>query len=460
MPIKISSDYKKAFKPTDIRGVYPTEIDEELVYLVARAFVDEYKHNTVIVARDMRLSSQVLYEAFCKGVTDAGADVIDLGLVHTPVMYFASGTMNLPGVVITASHSPRDFNGLKLVLANAIPLTEDFGLKQIRRRVERGVFSEVGKVGKVRPKNILKAYQKFVFKGIKTKGLEEMKVVADIGNGMASVLMPLLEEKIPVQFTKMFENLDGKFPNRGSDPTIRKHQSHLVKKLKEDDYDFGIAFDGDSDRIAFLDEKGNFINSASIGAIIAERILKARPKSKIIYTILTSKIYEEKIKLAGGIAVQAKVGHAFIKDAMRKKDVEFGCEQSGHYYFKEYFYTDSVVFTLRYVLEAYQEAKKNGLKFSQMVEPYIQYKQTEDVVIDVNDKHKALKLVEKYLSDKNPIKTKKYDGVWVDFGEVWGAVTISVTEHALKVLFESKVKAKALAMQAQVVDYIKSIALK
>ncbi len=460
MPIKISADYKRAFKPTDIRGIYPTEIDEEVAYLVARAFVDEYKHKSVIVARDMRLSSDTLHEAFCKGVTDAGADVIDLGLVHTPVMYFASGTMKLPGVVITASHSPKQFNGLKLVLENAVPLTEDLGLKQIRKRIEKGIFNEVQKAGKIRPKNVLKAYQKFVFKGLKTKGLENIKIVADIGNGMASVLMPLLEEKIPAKFTKLFTDLDGRFPNRGSDPTIRKHQSHLVKKLKESEFDFGISFDGDSDRIAFLDENGNFVNSAAIGAIIAERILKDKPKSRIIYTILTSKIYEEKIKSAGGKAVQARVGHAFIKDAMRKKDVEFGCEQSGHYYYKEYFYTDSVVLTLMYILDAYLEAKSSGITFSKMVEPYVHYKQTEDIVIDVKDKNKALKLVEKYLLDKKPIRIRKYDGVWVDFGEVWGAVTISVTEHALKVLFESKVKAKALAAQAEVVDYVRSIALK
>jgi phosphomannomutase len=455
MPINISADYKKAFKPTDIRGVYPTELDEEVVYLIARAFVDEYKHKAVLVARDMRLSSESLHSAFCRGIVDAGADVVDLGLVHTPVLYFASGTLHLPGVVITASHSPKEFNGLKLVLAGAIPLTETFGLKQIRRRMEKGVFNEAAKLGKIKKKDVLKAYQKFVFKGVKTKGLEKVKVVADIGNGMAAILMPLLKEKLPLQITELFSDLDGRFPNRGSDPTIRQHQKHLVKKLKESEYDFGIAFDGDSDRIAFLDEKGNFVNSAAIGALIAERLLLTHPKAKIIYTILTSRILEETIKRAKGKAVQARVGHAFIKDTMRKQDVLFGCEQSGHYYFKDYFYTDSVVLTLRYVLEAYNEA---GIPFSKLVEPYITYKQTEDVVVDVQDKKKAMQQVEKYLLAKNPQQVKRFDGLFVDFGEVWGAVTISVTEHALKTVFESKVKAVASVMQKEVVEYIKSIA--
>ena len=458
MPIHISANYKRAFKPTDIRGVYPHELDEEVVYLVARAFVDEYTHKTVLVARDMRISSPALFEAFCKGVTDAGANVIDLGLVHTPVLYFASATLKLPGVVITASHSPKEFNGLKLVLPGAIPLTETIGLKQIRKRMEKGSFIEPKKVGTIKQKDVLKAYQKFVFKQIKSKGMEEMKIVADMGNGMAAVLMPLMEEKLPITFTKLFSEMDGRFPNRGSDPTLRKHQKQLVAKLKDGQYDFGIAFDGDADRIAFLDEKGTFINSAAIGALIAERLLQKTPKAKIIYTILTSRILEETIRSSGGVAVQARVGHAFIKDSMRKKDVLFGCEQSGHYYFKDYFYTDSTVFTLRTVLEVYEKAKKNGIPFSKMMEPYTEYKQTEDVVVDVTDKKQAMVLVEKYLLAKNPLLVRRFDGLWIDLGDVWGAVTISVTEHALKTVFESKVKAKAQAMQEDVVKFIRSIA--
>lgn len=458
MPIKISADYKKAFKPTDIRGVYPIQIDEEVAYLVGRSFVDEYKHKTVLVARDMRLSTPALHESFSKGVTDAGADIVDIGLVHTPVLYFASATMNLPGVVITASHSPKEYNGLKLVQSGAIPLTETHGLQQIRKRMEKGVFVEVSKPGKIRFKDVLKGYQRFVLKGMKMKGLENIKIVADAGNGMAGILMPLLQEKMPVKFTTMFTELDGRFPNRGSDPTLKKHQRQLIAKLKEGKNDFGIGFDGDADRIAFLDENGVFINSAAIGALVAKRLLIKTPKAKIVYTALTSRIYEETIKANGGVAVAAKVGHAFIKETMRQKDVLFGCEHSSHFYFKDYFFTDSVVLTLRYVLEAYLEAKEQGMSFSEMMKPYTIYKQTEDVVIEVAHKKEALKLAEAYLKAKNPLTVRKFDGVWADYGDVWGAVKISVTEEALKVMFESKVKAKAQALQDEMVDYIKSIA--
>ena len=460
MPINISADYKESFKPADIRGVYPTEIDEELTYFVARAFVDEYKHTKVLVARDMRLSSPSLHSAFVKGITDAGAKVIDLGLVSTPVLYFASGTLKLPGVVITASHSPKQFNGLKLVLAGAIPLTEQFGLRQIRKRIEKGVFTEAKKVGKVEQKNVLKAYQRHVLKGVQKKGLSGMNIAVDVGNGMGAVVMPLIDEVLPVTFTTMFKDLDGRFPNRGSDPTLKKNQQKLRQELKRQPYDFGVAFDGDADRIAFLDEKGDFVNSAAIGAVIAERLLRKNPKAKIVYTTLTSRIYEEKVKAAGGVLVVARVGHAFIKETMRKKDVLFGCEHSGHYYFKEYFFTDSVELTLRYVLEAYSLAKAKGLSFSDMLKPYTIYSQTEDTVVDVKDKEKAMKAVEAYMIKKHPQKIKKFDGLFIDFGDVWGAVKISVTEHALKLMFEGKKKAQAEALHKEVVAYIKSIAQK
>jgi phosphomannomutase len=458
MSNKISTDHKSAFKQADIRGVYPTEINEEFTYLVARAFVDEFQHSTVLVARDMRLSTPALHEAFCKGVRDAGADVIDLGLVHTPVLYFASGTMDLPGVVITASHSPKEYNGLKLVLAQAIPLTEQHGLKAIRKRMEKGVFDEVDKRGKYKTKNVLKAYQRFVLKGIKAKNLVGLKIVADTGNGMAGVLMPLLEEKLPIKFTTLFPELDGRFPNRGSDPTHKKNQRALSKTLKEGDFDFGVAFDGDSDRIAFLDENGRNINSSAIGSVIAERLLKKDPGASIVYTVFTSRMYEEKIEAAGGKPVPARVGHSFIKETMRKKDVIFGCEHSGHFFFKDYFFTDSVVYTIRHILDAYLEAKAEGILFSKMMEPYLRYNKTEDVLINVKDKNKSLKLVEQYLRDKNPQSVKKFDGVTVDFGDVWGTVKPSVTEYALKVMFESKSKAKAKKMRDEVVEYIKGIA--
>ena len=458
MTIKLQADYKRAFKDADIRAIYPTEIDEELVYFIARAFVEEFKYTKILVARDMRLSTPALHEAFVKGATDSGAAVIDIGLVHTPALYFASGTMDLPGVMITASHSPKQYNGLKLVHAQAIPLTEKSGLGKIRKRIEKGEFIDAEKTGKVTQKDILKAYQKFVLKGYKAKKLSGIKIATDAGNGMSAVLLPLLQEKLPVQFDVLFSELDGAFPNRDSDPTLRHNQRHLQEQLEKKSYDFGIAFDGDSDRIAFLDENGAYINSAVIGALIAQRLLQNQPQAKIGYTGLTSRSYEEAIKEAGGKPVLMRVGHAFIKADMRKKDVLFACEHSGHFYFKDYFYTDSVTLTLLAVLDAYSEAESNGIKFSEMIAPYLKYAQTEDVIVMVKDKELALEKTEAFILSLSPLKTKKFDGLIVDFGDVWGSVKISVTEFALKLMFESNDIKKAKAMQNKIVKFIKSVA--
>jgi phosphomannomutase len=456
--MKFSADYRCAFKDADIRGVYPTEIDEEVAYFVARAFIEEYGFTQIVVGRDMRFSSPVLFEAFSKGLVDAGATVIDIGLVSTPMVYFGSGTWQLPGAMITASHSPRNYNGLKLVLPGAIPLTEAHGLKRIRRRMERGVFSEVARPGKIIRKDVRKGYQKKVLKGVRTKGVSGVTVLADCGNGMASVVMPLLQEKLPVTFTTLFTELDGRFPNRGSDPTLRKNQRAITRGLREGQYDFGIAFDGDADRIAFFDEQGRYVNSAAIGALIAERMLRQHTGTRIVYTNLTSRCLIESIKAAGGVPVLARVGHAFIKETMRQKDVIFGCEHSGHFYFKEYFYTDSVTLTLRYVLEAYAEARQKGYTFTTMMAPYLRYAQIEDTIVEVSDRKKALEKVHAWLLAKQPRQLKKFDGYFFDFGTVWGSVKISVTEPALKMMCEGMVKKEAEAFQSELVAYVNSIA--
>ncbi len=458
MTMKLQADYKRAFKDADIRAIYPTEIDDELVYFVARAFVEEFKYKKVLVARDMRLSTPALHAAFVKGANDSGADVIDLGQVHTPALYYASGTINLPGVMITASHSPKEYNGLKLVHAQAIPLTEKFGLGAIRRRIEQGKFTDAKKRGKVTKKDVLKGYQSFVFKGYRAKKLAGLKVATDVGNGMAAVLLPLLKEKLPVKFDVMFPKLDGGFPNRGSDPTLYDHQVLLRKRLQQKKYDFGIAFDGDSDRIAFLDEQGRYINSAVIGGLIAERLLKKVPGAKIGITGLTSRSFEEAIKRTGGKPVMMRVGHAFIKADMRKKDVLFSAEHSGHFYFKDYFYTDSVTLALLEVLEAYSEAKAEGKTFSEMMEPHLAYEQTEDTIVYVKDKKAALEKTKKYLETLKPKKLKKFDGYQVNFGDVWGMVKPSVTEYALKFMFESTDREKAEKMQKKMVKFVKSVA--
>jgi phosphomannomutase len=360
--------------------------------------------------------------------------------------------------MITASHSPKEYNGLKLVFSGAIPLTEKNGLAKIRRRMEKGKFAAEAKVGKVIKKDVKKAYQKFVLKGVTAKKLAGLKLVADVGNGMGSVLMPLLQEKLPIDFTILFPELDGRFPNRGSDPTLSKNQRQLKKTIKDGSFDFGIGFDGDGDRIAFIDENGNYVNSAAIGALLARQYLQKHPKAKIGYTNLDSLILLETIKACGGKPVPVRVGHAFIKETMRKKDVLFAAEHSGHFYFKDYFFTDSVTLTLLGVIEAYLKAKDEGKTFSELMKPYVQYQQTEDVIVMVKNREAALEKTRAFVESLAPQSIDSFDGFFVNFGEVWGSVKISVTEYALKLMFEGKKKKDAQAMQDKVVAFIKSIA--
>ncbi len=458
MTYQLPTDFRRAFKDADIRGVFGTEINEELVTRVARAFVAVHGYTQVVVGCDMRLSSPVLHRAFIDGARAAGATVIDIGLVATPQLYFASGSLALPGVMITASHSPKEYNGLKLVHPDAIPLTKRNGLKEIFQMVQKNVWHESIKRGAVKKKNIDAAYQKFVFRGVQGKRYAGLRVATDIGNGMAHDLIPLLRARLPIHFDTLFAKLDGRFPNRDSDPNLHENQIALDKKIDAGHYDFGISFDGDADRIAFLDEAGNYVNSAAIGALIAARMLAREPKARIASTNLNSRIYDETIRAHGGKVVLARTGHTFVKEAMRKHEAVFGCEYSGHFFFRDFFYTDSVELTFLEVTNAYLEAKAAGKTFGEMMAPYLVYKQTEDIVIKVSDKDVAMNKVHTYLVSLKPKSIKKFDGYFVDFGDVWGAVKMSVTEYGVKLMFESVNKAKANKLQKQIRAYVQSIA--
>jgi phosphomannomutase len=459
MDRKLPPQFERAFKDADIRGVNVTEIDDDLAYQVARAFVDEFGWKQVVVGYDMRISSPALVEAFMRGVEDAGADVLSIGLVTSPMLYYVSGSEQLPGVMVTASHSGPEYNGLKLVLPGAVPLTKPTGLGAIERRIKRGEFVEPARRGRRRAKSYHAAFAKYVFAGTKPATLKNISIAADVGNGMASVLMPLIERALPVRFETLFTDMDARFPNRGSDPTIVKHQKALKAAVVAGGHDFGIAFDGDADRIAFVDEQGEYVNCAIIGALIAEHLLKTNPGAGMVFTNLTSRVYEESIKAAGGKAIRARVGHAFLKRKLLETGALFGAEHSGHFFFKEFFNTDSTVFTLRYVLAVYAEAKRAGKTFSELVAPYRRYQQLEDVVIDVADKVASLKKVEAYIIREWPeAKIKYFDGIYVTLPDAWGVVKVSVTEHALKVMFEGRQRKAAKAVQDRLVAYIKTIA--
>ncbi len=456
MDQSLSPAFAHAFKPADIRGTYPDQLNEVLAFRVMAAFVQLHNYTEVVVGRDMRTSSPALAAACIEGARSAGASVIDLGLVATPQLYFASGSQNLPGVMVTASHSPAAYNGMKLVHPGAVPVTGATGLKAIQRSVTTAPVA-AQKRGRLRTKSIDQAYIRYVLQGVNKRRYRGITLATDVGNGMAHDIIPLLRQHLPVTFSTLFNTLDGSFPNRDSDPNLEANQKALDAKLDQGQYDFGISFDGDADRIAFLDEKGNYVNSAAIGALIAARILAREPGATFATTNLNSRVYEQTIRANGGRVVMAKTGHTFVKEVMRKKQAVFGCEYSGHFFFRDFFYTDSVVLTLREVLDAYVEEKARGGTFKSLMEPYLTYKQTEDVVVLVKDKQVVMEKMTAYIANQHPKRTKVFDGLYVDFGDVWGAIKPSVTEPGVKLMFESVTKTKAEEMQRILLRYLRSI---
>lgn len=455
--LDLPSSYKAAFKQADIRGVYPGEIDEVLAYRVARAFVSHFGYTEVLIARDMRLSSPALRDAFVAGVRDQGADVVDIGLVDTPALYFASGSLDLPGVMITASHNPKQYNGLKLVEPQGVPLTDKTGLATIQKLVARNQFVSSEVRGKVKKKAMLREYKKYLegFTNIETP--RDIKVVADAGNGMGTTLLPILTDNLPIALMPLFFDLDGTFPNRDSNPALAKNQQPVIHAIKQEQPEFGVAFDGDADRIAFFDEKGRYINSSVIGALIADHLLKQYPKATFVYTNFTSRSYLDAVLAGGGKAIRARVGHAFIKRLMRQKDALFACEHSAHFYYKSNFYTDSGIITLLLIAEVVGKGLAEGKTLSQLIKPFERYFQTEEVLVAVTDKKQALTAVGKHFK-KKPLATDMFDGLYVAYADVWFTVKESVTEDALKFVVESPQKTRAKEVQKEIAAVLKKYA--
>ncbi len=443
--------YKKAFKDADIRGEYGDEINEELAYRIARGFVDVTGATKVAVGRDMRVSSPTLADAFCAGVIDAGAIAVDMGLVTTPMVYFMSGKERVHAVMITASHNPKQYNGFKLVAPGAQPLTGRTGLAQIQKVVAKNQFLEPKKRGKLIEKNVTDAFFAYLTKKVPPPKKRTVKIVVDAGNGMGTLLIPFLKQYAVV--TPLFNTLDGTFPNRDSNPTLKKSQKAVGAALRTGSFDMGIAFDGDADRVAIFDEKGRYLNAAHVGALLVGHLLIDYPKSSFVYTVLTSRAYYDAIVSGGGKPVRARVGHAFIKETMRKHNALFGCEHSAHFYFKDNYFADSVLMPVLSLVQMCAVGRILKQPLSATIAPYTAYYQTEEVLVGVVSKEDTLQRVATWGRD-NGASVKQFDGVTLDFGDWWTTVKKSVTEDALKFVVESRQKVKAVEGQKRVLHVL------
>jgi len=420
------------FKAYDVRGVYGKDLTDNVAYNIGRAFVSFLKCKEVIVGYDMRISSPNLSKAFMEGVNDAGADAIDIGQVSTDGLYFASGFLEKPAVMFTASHNPPEYNGLKFCRAMAVPINEDTGLQKIKTIIEKNKFKKSKDEGRVIKKSILNDYVKHVLSFVHK--IKKLKIAVDAGNGMAGKIIPLVYNTLPVKVIPLYFELDGTFPNHLADPSKHENLKELQKIVKKEKCDFGMAFDGDADRVFFVDEKGEIVNSSLISALIIKNILKKHKKQNIIYNLVCSKIVPETIKKYHGKANIERVGHSFIKDTMRRINALFACEHSAHYYFKHNFNADSGIIASLIVSEIINKENK---PLSKLLKEFEVYFKIEETNFEVEDKNKKLKEIKDHYKKLNPKKIMELDGVSVEFDDYWFNVRPSNTEPLLRLNLEA-----------------------
>ncbi len=452
--MKIKSDIFRAY---DVRGVYPEDIDEESAFLIGRAFVlflkkyNKKKQLNIVISRDNRLSSPSLFKALSSGILEGGANVIDMGLSTSPMFYWCVGRYKFDGGVnITASHNPTQYNGMKFVRENAVPISGKTGLKEILKIVIEIESSVVGgkkffvakKVvadrEKIKKKNVFTDYLKFNLKIVKKSSLKEFKkisIVVDTANAVSGPAVAELLKNLSCKSKHLFKKLDGSFPNHSPDPLKKESIKSIQREIISRKADLGCGFDGDGDRIMFLDNLGNPISGDLITALLAQIILEERPNQKILYDVRSSNIVRETIKRYKGIPVGYRIGHSFIKAKMREKDIVFGGEVSGHYYLREHYFCEAPFFVLIKVLEKMLQSKKS---LAELINEYKKYFYSGEINFKVKDKEKVLnKIEQKYKKGK----ILKLDGIRIDFEDWWFIVRGSNTEPVLRLILEAKTKA-------------------
>jgi phosphomannomutase len=331
-----------SFKAYDVRGKVPEELDEDIAYRIGRAYAAFVDARTVAVGRDIRASSPALTAALIRGLVESGVDVIDIGVGGTELVYYATWSLELDGgVMITASHNPPNYNGMKLVRAQSRPISADTGLQDIRAAAERGEFARAQRRGTVRGRDIKPDYIAHLLSYIDPKKLKPLTIVVNAGNGGAGPIIDLLEPHLPFRFVKLFHEPDGSFPNGVPNPMVEANRGVTIAKLREVKADLAIAWDGDYDRCFFFDESGQFIDGYYIVGLLAETFLKKFPRQKIVHDPRLTWNTLDIVRAAGGVAVKSKSGHAFIKQAMREADAIYGGEMSAHHYFRDFSYADS-----------------------------------------------------------------------------------------------------------------------
>jgi phosphomannomutase len=362
----------KVFKAYDVRAIYPTELDEEGAHAIGRAYVEHFEPKRIAVGRDMRASSPTMAQAVIRGASAGGAEVLDIGMVGTEMLYFAVGELALDGgVMVTASHNPKEYNGLKIVRRGAMPVGGDSGLLQIRDRALAVAVEDVADepVADAEEVDVYPGFVEKVLSFIDPSSIHPLKVVVDAGNGMSGAMMPPILDRLPTNAVPCFFEPDGTFPNHAPNPLLPENREFVMGKVLEEEADLGIAFDGDADRCFFVDDTGEFVPGDFVTALLAESVLEKEPGAKIIYDVRASWAVRDTVERTGGIPLINRVGHAFIKERMREEGAVFAGEVSGHYYFRDFYQADSGTIPALLMLEL---VSKRGRKLSELLQPYRQ----------------------------------------------------------------------------------------
>ncbi len=423
----------KAFKAYDVRGIYPAQLDEAGAYATGRAFVEQFDARRIAVGRDTRLSAPSMAKAVIEGAADGGAEVLDVGMVGTEMLYFAVGELKLDGgVMVTASHNPKEYTGMKIVRAGALPVGGESGLLDVRDRAIAAKWRDVPR-GEVRDEDIWDRFVERALSFIDVSALGPLRVVIDAANGMAGAMLPPVLDRLPtVEVVRCYFDPDGSFPNHEPNPLLPENREFIIEKTRTEGADFGVAFDGDADRCFFVDDTGEFVPGDFTTALFAQVILGREPGGTVIYDVRASRAVPETIKAAGGVPVINRVGHAFIKQRMREVDAVFAGEVSAHYYFRDFSQADSG--TVPFLLMCELVSRRGRL--SEVLAPFReQYFITGEINTPVADVPAKLQELEDRFGRDGTVT--HLDGLSVDFDDWHFNVRPSNTEPLLRLNLEA-----------------------
>ena len=442
------------FKAYDVRGVYPAELDEQGAYAIGRGYVQQFEPKRIAVGRDMRLSSPQMAAAVIGGASDEGAEVLDLGMIGTEMLYFAVGSLGLDGgIAVTASHNPKEYTGMKIVRRGAMPVGGDSGLLDVRDKALAVTDARGGGEERVSTYDIWPAYVDRVTSFVDTSALRPLKVVIDAANGMAGAMLPPVLERLPaIDAVRCFFDPDGSFPNHQPNPLLPENREFIVRKTLEEGADLGVAFDGDADRCFFVDDTGEFVPGDFATALFAESILAGEPGAKVIYDVRASWAVPDTITACGGVPLINRVGHAFIKERMRKEHAVFAGEVSGHYYFRDFSQADTGVVPFLLMLEI---LSRKGRTLSEILAPFrSRYFISGEINTQVADV--ALKLQELKERYAGEGRISHLDGLSVDAEDWHFNVRPSNTEPLLRLNLEARSQALMERKRDEVLDVIRS----